>query len=114
MELESEQLDGGILKIALDGRMDVEGTQAVDMKLTVLTSTEKAAVLMDLEKLSFLASIGMRTLVSCAKGASARGGKLVLLNPQPMVRDVLETSGLVSLIPVFDDPDAALATLKQV
>ena len=111
MQLESELLDDHILKISLDGRLDIEGTQAIDMKFTALTATKKAAVLVDLSQVAFLASIGMRTLLSCAKANAARGGKMVLFNPQPMVKDVLETSGVTSLIPVYDDLEAAKESL---
>lgn len=113
MRLESELLDDNILKITLDGRLDVEGTQSIDMKFTALTATKKAAVLVDMTNVSFLASIGMRTLLSCAKAASNRGGKLVLLNPQPMVREVMDRTGVASLIPVYDDLAAAKAALEE-
>jgi anti-anti-sigma factor len=111
MRLESELLDDHILKITLDGRLDVEGTQAIDMKFTALTATKKAAVLVDMTNVSFLASIGMRTLLSCAKASSNRGGKMVLVNPQPMVREVLDRSGVATLIPVVDDIEAGRAML---
>lgn len=114
MQIESELLDDHILKISLDGRLDIEGTQAIDMKFTALTATKKAAVLVDMTKVSFLASIGMRTLLSCAKASSARGGKMVLFSPQPMVKDVLETSGVATLIPAYDDLAAAKQALLDV
>lgn len=98
MQLESELLDDQILKITLTGRLDIEGTQAIDMKFTALTATKKAGILVDMTQVEFLASIGMRTLVSCAKAAANRGGKLVLYRPQPLVKEVLNTSGLDSLI----------------
>lgn len=114
MQLESELLDDHILKINLDGRLDIEGTQAIDMKFTALTATKKAAILVDMTNVSFLASIGMRTLLSCAKAATARGGKMVLFNAQPMVKDVLQTSGLATLIPMYDDLDEAKAALQGI
>lgn len=114
MRLESELLDGNILKITLDGRLDVEGTQAIDMKFTALTATRRAAILVDMSNVSFLASIGMRTLLTCAKAAANRGGKLVMLSPQPMVREVLDRSGVATLIPVADDLDAAREALRGV
>lgn len=113
MQLESELIDDHILKISLDGRLDIEGTQAIDMKFTALTATKKAGILVDMSRVSFLASIGMRTLLSCAKAASKRGGKMVLLDPQPLVREVLNTSGVAELIPVADDLDGALAELHE-
>ena len=76
MRLESELLDEHILKISLDGRLDIDGTQAIDMPFTALAATKKAAVLVDLSQVTFLTSIGIRTLLTCAKAASARGGKM--------------------------------------
>lgn len=114
MRLESELLDDHILKVMLDGRLDIEGTQQIDMQFTALTATKKAAVLVDMSNVSFLASIGIRTLLSSAKAVSARGGSMVLYQPQQMVRDVLDTSGVASLIPVLDDLDTAKARLAEV
>ncbi len=111
MQLESELLDDHILKVTLAGRMDIQGTQDIDMKFTALTATKKAAVLVDMSDVEFLASIGMRTLLSNAKANAAKGGKMVLFNPQPMVKDVLETLGVASLIPVYDDLAAAKEAL---
>jgi anti-anti-sigma factor len=113
MRLESELLDDHILKIILDGRLDVEGTAAIDMKFTALTATKRAGVLVDMTDVSFLASIGMRTLLSCAKALSKRGGKMVLLNPQPMVKDVMERTGVTSLIPVYDDIETAKGAVRD-
>ncbi len=114
MRLESELLDDQILKIVLDGRLDVEGTQAIDMRFTALTATKQAAILVDMSRVSFLASIGMRTLLSCAKAASKRGGKIVLLNPQPMVKAVLDRSGVATLIPVYEDSAVAMEALREI
>lgn len=109
MQLESELLGEHILKISLIGRLDIQGTQEIDMKFTAMTATKKAGILVDLKQVEFLASIGMRTLISCAKAVANRGGKMVLYRPQPLVREVLSTSGLDSLIPIYDD----LAEAKQ-
>ena len=114
MQLESELLDDKALKVVLDGRLDIEGASAIDLQFTALTATKKAGVLVDLGKVTFLASIGIRTLLSSAKACAARGGKLVVYNPQPMVRDVLESSGVSTLIPVFDDEQAAYDAVKHV
>ncbi|TVQ84596.1 MAG: anti-sigma factor antagonist [Chromatiaceae bacterium] len=108
MQLDSELLDDDILKITLHGRLDLEGTLAIDLKFTALTAVKHRAILVDMGAVSFLASIGIRTLLTSAKVASRRGGQLVLVNPQPMVRDVLDRSGVSSLIAVYPDLGTAL------
>lgn len=111
MQIDSETLDHGILKVNLSGRLDVLGAQAIDMKFTALTATQKALVLVDISEVSFLASLGMRTLLSSAKALSNRGGHMVLYKPQSNVLDVLETSGVSSLIPVYNDFEEAKGAL---
>ena len=113
MQLESELLENHILKITLDGRLDIAGTAAIDMKFKALTATRKAAILVDMSRVSFLASSGTRTLLSCAQTNSKRGGKMILFNPQPLVRDVLNTSGVAALIPIYDDLEAAKESLRE-
>ena len=57
MELASRELESGILGIDLAGRMDITGTQQIDMKFTALTSTRRAQILVDLSKVTFISSI---------------------------------------------------------
>ena len=113
MQIDSETMDHGILKVNLSGRLDVLGVQAIDMKFTALTATQKANVLVDMSEVSFLASLGMRTLLSSAKALSNRGGHMVLYKPQLNVLDVLETSGVSSLIPVYNDLEEAKSVLAS-
>ena len=113
MKLDSETLDNGIIRIALNGRLDVAGTEAIDLQFTALTATQKSAVCVDMDQVSFIASIGMRTLLSNAKALSQRGGKMVLANLQPLVREALTTAGIDTLIPIYEDTDSALAALAK-
>jgi anti-anti-sigma factor len=116
MELELDIMDGGINRVRLRGRMDILGVQAIDMKFTALTATQAALVLVDMSEVSFLASLGMRTLISSAKALAQRGGHMVLANPQPNVLEVIKVSGLSSVIPVhqhLDDAVQALASFKS-
>jgi Anti-anti-sigma regulatory factor (antagonist of anti-sigma factor) len=109
MELVDEQIEEGVKRIRLTGRLDMKGTQDVDLHFTTLTSTTPVKVAVDMSGVDFVASIGMRLLLSCAKANAARGGKLALYGLQPMVRETLDTAGIIALIPVLDDEPAALA-----
>lgn len=113
MEIEFERMDNGISKVLLRGRMDVLGVQAIDMKFTALTATQAALVLVDLSEVSFLASLGMRTLISSAKALAQRGGHMVLANPQANVLEVMKVSGLSSVIPVLQHVDDAVQALAN-
>lgn len=112
MELEVVSRDDGILHLALSGRLDILGTGEVEDRFAFQTTTKKTAVLVDLSGVTFIASIGMRLLLSAARGQSQRGGLLVLYGAQPLVKEALQTAGFEQLIPMYDDLDAARAALQ--
>jgi anti-sigma B factor antagonist len=111
MELVVNELETGILGINLSGRMDIMGTQQIDLKFTALTSTRRAHVLVDLSNVSFIASIGIRTLINNAKAQKLRGGMMVLYKPNNQVEEVLRATGIDTIIPIAHDIDAARGAL---
>ena len=112
MQMTVSTLDGDVQKVAFDGALDLAGATEIDVKFSALAGANRNVVV-DLEKVGFLASIGIRSLLLNAKVLQRRGGKMVLLNPQPMVEKVLRTSGIDKLIPIHMDLDAALAEIAS-
>jgi anti-anti-sigma factor len=112
VELQTEELESGTTKINLIGKLDIEGTQAVDLKFTALTAARGGFVITDLSQVSFLASIGIRMLVSNAKALRQRRGKMVLYNPQPHVDAVLKAAGIDTIIETFSDLNQAREALR--
>jgi anti-anti-sigma factor len=111
MAIALEELSGGICKVILDGRLDIEGAAAIDLKMNVIAGSKKA-VLVDLQQVSFLGSMGLRALLAPARAIKGRGGKMVLFGPTQLVEDVLKTSGVDTLIPVHHEMQSALAALQ--
>ncbi len=103
MKLEIAELNHGIQKILLTGRLDLDGALAIDEQFKDAVAGKKRVVV-DLGGVDYLASLGIRTLVSAAKMASNVGGKLVLLSPQRNVEKVLRESNIDTLIPIIRDP----------
>jgi anti-anti-sigma factor len=112
MELEAKEMESGVLRVALTGRMDMAGTQEVDTKFAVLTATARGGILVDLSGVTFLASIGIRTLVTSAKAQQRRGGSIVIYQPQPPVEEVLRSASIDSIIPIAHDLEDAQRALS--
>ena len=111
MKLEIKKLDNGIKHIELTGRMDLGRSILVDDQFTSHAIDQKSGVLVDMTNVNFIASIGMRLLISNAKELSKNGGKLVLFNPSPLVSEAMKTAGFDQLISVFDDYQSACEDL---
>jgi anti-anti-sigma factor len=111
MNLTTENLDGGVTKVILEGLLDIPGSQAIDLKFNVIAGS-KRAVIVDLSAVSFVASIGIRTLLTGAKTVQTKGGKLVLFSPQPAVEKVLKVTGVDMLMPIYSDLGAAIQAVS--
>ncbi|MGA9063276.1 MAG: STAS domain-containing protein [Terracidiphilus sp.] len=111
MQISTEEMDGGVTRVALDGRMDIAGAAVVDLKMNLIAGSSKK-LLIDLEKVTFLGSMGLGSIVRPARAVLARGGKVVLFAPTEMVESVLKTSGIDSLLPIHHHLAAAIAALQ--
>jgi len=114
MELSYVDFEDGIRKIDLKGRMDLEGANAIDLKFTTLTASQKHFVIVDLSGVEFIATLGIATLVRNAKAARLRSGNLVLLNPRPNVANVLQTTRIDTIVNVCWNLDDARAQVRAV
>jgi anti-anti-sigma factor len=96
------ELNGQVTKVDLAGRLDLAGVQDIETRFNLMAGTRRAVVV-DLSEVSFLASLGVRLLLTGAKTIGAKGGRMVLLSPQPRVEEVLQTTGIDSIIPIHRD-----------
>ncbi len=90
--------------VTMVGRLDIAGADVVALPLATLAGS-KNNLFIDMTGVTFIASIGLRHLVSAAKAVGRRGGRVVLLNPSAAIADVIATSGLTDLL--FIERDGA-------
>jgi anti-anti-sigma factor len=111
MEITISEFGGVAKKIALVGKLDIAGAEAIGLPLATIAGT-KTSIVVDMVGVDFIASIGIRQLVMAAKSVARGPGRLVLLDPNPLVTDVLVTSGLEDLLPIVRSEVEALAVLN--
>jgi anti-anti-sigma factor len=102
MDMSFETLPSGTVLIALSGRLDIQGAAAIDVRFAAVSAANKAVVV-DLAGVTFMASMGLRTLILGAKSMRTKAGRMALYRPQPLVEEVLVTSGTTSLMPISHD-----------
>ena len=110
MDLDVEDVDGGVTRVALRGRIDTTTAVLIELPLHTLAA-ERKWIVVDLTAVEFLSSYGLRVLLMCAKITNGKGGKLALVCPDNNVAKVLRASGGSELIPVFLSRDAATAAV---
>ena len=111
--VDAEEIVPGVTKVNLRGRLDATGVQSVDAIFGRLADTQKYLVV-DLSRVTFIASTGLRTLISGARTIAARGGRMAFLQPDPSVESVLISSGTDQVIPVFQTLADAVCSVCQI
>jgi anti-anti-sigma factor len=101
---------GDVLVLDMSGRLDGSTSgKAHDAVVNFANSGAKRVVL-NLDKLDFVTSAGLRVILTLAKLLQSSNGELKICSANANVKEVLETSGFHSLIKMFDDEKAAIAS----
>jgi anti-anti-sigma factor len=93
-------------------RFDAYTASSVEAELTRLINEGSRKLVCDFSQTEYLASAGLRVLITASKSLSRAGGKIVLCSIKPYVQEVFEISGLNKLFKMYGSADAALQELK--
>ncbi len=111
MDMQIDTVAMDVTRITLSGRFDILAAQKIDLQFNVVVGNHKR-VIVDLQQVPMIASMGIRTLIMGAKTMRSKGAKIVLLGPSDDVMAVLEETGADTLIPIVRDLEAAIAAVS--
>lgn len=111
MELQVEDIGGTVNCVRLDGRLDAAGADQIGLRFTAAGSAPGRHTVVDLARVSFVASMGIRLLIATARAARARGGMFVMFGAPELVHAVLVDAAIDQIIPLFDTEAQALKSL---
>ena len=110
MPIEFHEVSDGLRRIAISGRLDIPGTDQIATRFAALSAAANLRIVVDLTGVSFLGSIGIRSIIVNAKAVQQRGGRMVLLvGDNVAVAETLQAAGLGAVIPILTDNAAAEA-----
>ena len=110
MQIEIAEDSQSVTRVALTGRLDTAGVDAVETRFNAALGAGGSG-LVDMSGVEFLSSMGIRMLVGAAKVVARRGGRLVLVAPRELVAEALHHSAVDDILPVAADLDAGRALL---
>jgi len=111
-----ERRPDGTAAIILIGRLDAENAGLVEQALDAVMDKRPWRVILDLGRLNYIASAGIRIILKLRQLQLARNGKLFMLEMQPQVKRVFELMQLLRVQEMFDseaDLDAYLDSVQQ-
>ena len=92
-------VDGSTLVLALEGRLDTTTAPQLENELKVSLYDIKALTL-DMEKLEYLSSAGLRVLLAAQKQMQKQKAEMVVVNVNEIIMEVFEITGFVDIITI--------------
>lgn len=107
------ELPGPVTCVRLSGRLDAAGSDALGARFSATVAGQPRDAVVDLGAVSFVASLGLRLLISTARATKARGHRVVLFGATELVQGVLDDAAIDQIMPVVATEAEALAALAS-
>jgi anti-anti-sigma factor len=105
--VERKQVAGQAV-LLVSGRMDAESAPQFEEKCRACIAEGITDLVVDLDELTYVSSMGLRSFISIAKTLQEKEGALRLCHLKGLVKQVFEITGLLGMFRVYDTVEAAL------
>jgi anti-anti-sigma factor len=111
MPIESRR-DSGTLIIQTEERVDSANAQAFYQELDSAIESDDRAVVMDMERLAYISSAGLRVILQTARKLQQQNAKFAICSLSGTVREVFEISGFDRVIDIHSSQEDAIAAVS--
>ena len=111
MDIHEDRKDG-FLVLGLEGRLDAVSSKMFEEKILALVDGGERRIVIDLSRLDYVSSAGLRVFLVASKRLTPVGGKVVLCSVQEPVKQVFDIVGFYSIFSILNSKDEALNSLR--
>jgi anti-sigma B factor antagonist len=108
-----ERKQGNVVVLSPVGRIDNDTSPAFQSKLLAATAPAGRTVLVDLSRVEYVSSAGLRALMMGAKQAKANKGRLAVTELKPVVKEIFTISRFSYVVEVFATLAEALQAFAE-
>jgi anti-sigma B factor antagonist len=101
---------GGVTVIELDGRLAGDEGRRLARQVRKLLADGKTRFLVSVDRVSYVDSNGVGTLVRALTSAKAAGGDLRVIKPNERVQELLTLTNLGQILDVLESEEAGIAS----
>lgn len=90
LQIASSERKPLLYELSLSGRLDATTYLQLEQKLDMLMATPVKGIVLELGKLDYISSMGLRVLLKALKDLKAKNALFLVTNMQPQVKKVFE------------------------
>ena len=103
-----EEVHNDINIYRLIGRLDSNTSPGLEQKLFQAISEGAKNMVVDFKDIDYISSAGLRVILKAFKALDREDGRIMLCSMQDYVRQLFETTGIDSFVPIVATLDDAL------
>jgi len=101
---------GSAMVLGVRGSAGMDAAEKLRLKLEELAAKQAPVIVVDLSGMDFICSLGLGAIISGHLKCRHHNGQIKLVNPQQAVMQLLETTRLTKLFPIYSSVDQALSS----
>lgn len=113
MEIRIQEVDDGVVIVTIDGGLDRENADILFDDLVKMIDAGLSRIVVDLDKVTFMASAGLATIIRLHSRLKKRGGTVRLANAHGFVHDLMRVTHLNHVLEIYEDVNAAKLAFRE-
>ena len=109
----TQRVEGDVTVFLPEGRIDTLAADEIDKTLQAAVAGGSHRIVMDMSKVEYISSAGLRSLAAVLVKSRAEGGDMKLAALNERVSRVFRIIGFDVLMSVHDTPEAAIADFSS-
>jgi len=107
LKIEILERGGDLYQVNLDGRLETATYPYCESHLLPVLDKKPKVLMFDMEKLSYISSMGLRVIFKARKRVESTGGSLVMVNLQPQIAKIFDIANALPKESIFASVEEA-------
>ena len=104
----NEDKKGDVVILTLSGKLDATSSKAFEDRILAVIDAGERQLVVDLSRLDYVSSSGLRVFLLAAKRQNSASGKIVLCSLKDPVKEVFDIAGFSSIFSIYGSHDEAI------
>lgn len=116
LEIKVSEKDVGVVKVTLVGSIDTQTCPALEKKIEVIMRNLPNALMLDMEGVTYIMSMGLSLMVKTEKAIKAAGKTMLVVNIPPQIKKVFNIVNALPSMKIFKtiaEADAYLLKIQR-